>query len=71
MALIIAGALAGVSGVAVLACGVLLHEPGFAGDPTVRMLDGAAYDVSIGIGLAFLIAGALLISRGATRRRAS
>src|SRR5215218_11330437 len=71
MALIFAGALVSVGGVAVLASGVWLHEPGFAGDPTVRMLEGTAYAATIGVGVALLVAGVALINRGAKRRRPS
>jgi hypothetical protein len=69
MGLIIGGAFASMVGIALLAFGSWLHQPGFAGDSDVRLLDGAPYGVLMLAGLGLLVAGVVLIRRGILRRR--
>ncbi len=56
-------------GVAVLVFSSWLHQPGFAGDPNVRLLDGAPYGVLMFLGIGLAVAGFILIRRGVGRRR--
>jgi len=69
VALIAGGLFAVVGGVAVLAFSSWLHQPGFAGDPNVRLLDGAPYGVLMFVGIGLVVAGFLLIRQGVVRRR--
>ena len=69
MALIAGGLFAVVGGVAVLAFSSWLHQPGFAGDPNVRLLDGAPYGVLMFVGIGLVVAGFLLIRQEVVRRR--
>jgi uncharacterized membrane protein len=65
---IIGGFFVIVGGVALLAFSSWLHQPGFAGDPNVRLLDGAPYGVLMFGGFGLLVAGFVLIRREVLRR---
>jgi hypothetical protein len=69
--LILGGLFAILGGVAVLAFSSWLHQPGFAGDPNVRLLDGAPYGVLMFGGFGLLAAGFVLIRKGVLRRHRS
>ncbi len=68
VALIVGGFLAVVGGVAVLGFSSWLHQPGFAGDPNGRLLDGAPYGVLMSGGLGLVVAGVVLLRQGVIRR---
>ena len=68
MGRIVAGAAAIIVGLGLFPIAAWLHQPGFAGDPRVRLLEGGGYAAFLAVAVALLVAGVVLIVTGARGR---
>jgi hypothetical protein len=64
----LAGAAAIILGLVLFPIAAWLHQPGFAGDPRVRLLEGGGYAAFLAVAVALLVAGMVLIVIGARGR---
>ena len=64
MGRVVGGVVAIIAGLAVFPIAGWLHQPGFAGDPDVRLLEGGAYSAVLAVAVGLVVAGVVLIGTG-------